>query len=62
MSRNPARITEADITRAVRAFGKTGQQVRVVFARDGSTVIEPVGPQQPATGLSETEPNEWGPG
>jgi hypothetical protein len=60
MSRRPARITEADITRAVRAYGKAGQQVRVIFAEDGSTVIEPVMPgAATATTSPESEQNEW---
>ena len=59
MSRRPARISEADITRAVRAYGKAGQQVRVVFSRDGSTVIEPVTAQASSAALPETSPNEW---
>ncbi len=59
MSRRPARITEADITRAVRAYGKAGQQVRVVFAQDGSTVIEPLKPNSLPAALPEGEQNEW---
>jgi len=55
MSRRPARITEADITRAVRAYGKAGQQVRVVFAQDGSTVIEPLKPNSLPAALPEGE-------
>jgi hypothetical protein len=42
MPRQPARIQESDIRRAVRAYGAAGLQVRVIYNRDGSTVIEPV--------------------
>jgi hypothetical protein len=59
MSRRPARITEADITSAVRAYGKAGQQVRVVFAQDGSTIIEPVDPHVPPAALTGGDKNEW---
>jgi hypothetical protein len=58
MPRQPARIQEADIRRAVRAYGTAGLQVRVIYNRDGATVIEPGGGPAPPS-ASEAEPNEW---
>jgi hypothetical protein len=58
MPRQPARIQESDIRRAVRAYGTAGLHVRVIYNRDGSTVIEPVAGPAPSLAIREDE-NEW---
>ena len=59
MPRRPARIAESDITRAVRAYSKAGIQVRVIYNRDGSTVIEPCAPSLAAALDVPAQQNEW---
>jgi hypothetical protein len=43
MSRTPAKVTQADIARAIRAVEQTGGQAVVEVARDGTIRIVPAG-------------------
>jgi hypothetical protein len=56
MSRRPARFTQADIARAIRAaedqHAKTGTLWRVRVEREGDIVIEP---------FDRQSPDPWGP-
>lgn len=58
MGRRPSRIAQSDIDRAVRAYGKSGIQVRVVYNRDGSTMIEPMPMTGDSPGIAEDAPKE----
>ncbi len=42
MSRRPARVTQADIARAIRAIEQTGARMGVEVAPDGTIRIIPV--------------------
>ncbi len=41
MSRRPARFTQADIARALRAIEQTGAPVAIVIGEDGEIRLEP---------------------
>lgn len=43
MPRSPARVTQADIARALRAVAATGAKARVDVLRDGTIRITPLG-------------------
>jgi hypothetical protein len=43
MPRRPARFTQADIARALRAVGQTGARVAVEITPDGTIRIVPAG-------------------
>ncbi len=57
MSRSPARVTQADIARAIRAVKQTGPGMEVVIDKDGNIRIVPVEsgrePGQPVDGEKE---------
>jgi hypothetical protein len=42
MSRTPARVTQADIARVLRAYRNEGVSVRTRLMPDGSTSFEPI--------------------
>lgn len=42
MSRAPARVTQADIARAIRAIKQTGERLAVKIDTDGAILILPV--------------------
>jgi hypothetical protein len=54
MSRRPARVTQADIARAIRAVEQTGANMVIEITADG--VIRLVRPEASA---GPREPNEW---
>lgn len=59
MSRRPAKVTEAEIRRAIRAVDHEGGKKSVRIAPDGSIWIVPAdGAPLPEDGIS-VEPNEW---
>lgn len=45
MSRGAARITQADMARALRAVEQTGARVRIDFQPDGTISFVPIGPE-----------------
>ena len=42
MSRTPAKVTQADIARAIRAIAQTGARLAVEIAPDGTIRLVPV--------------------
>ncbi|MDP3940646.1 MAG: hypothetical protein Q8R92_21235 [Deltaproteobacteria bacterium] len=42
MSRTPAKVTQADIARAIRAIAQTGAKLAVEIAPDGTIRLVPV--------------------
>lgn len=42
MRRNPARVRQADIARALRALAASGMKMRVEILPDGKIVMEPL--------------------
>ena len=56
MSRTPARVTQADVARAIRAAQQCGAgQVRIM--RDGTITIEPQPGKRAQADEKEVEPN-----
>lgn len=48
MPRTPAKVTQADIARVLRAVAQTGAKMRVEISPDGTIRMEPVeGPDRP---------------
>jgi hypothetical protein len=45
MSRCPARATQADMARALRAVEQTGARVRIDVRHDGTISFVPIGPE-----------------
>jgi hypothetical protein len=52
MSRSPARATQADIARAIRAVQQTGARMEIEIAPDGTIRIVPVPEPQDALKIS----------
>jgi hypothetical protein len=48
MPRTPARVTQSDVARVLRAVAQTGLAMRVRILPDGQIVVEPVDATAPA--------------
>ena len=48
MPRTPAKVTQADIARVLRAVSQSGMKMSVTIAPDGSIHLEPVDATKPA--------------
>ena len=53
MSRTPAKVTQADIARAIRAIAQTGAKLTVEIAPDGTIRLVPVDSKQERVDESE---------
>lgn len=55
----PARVTQADIARALRAVAQTGVSMAVEVAKDGTIRIVPVQGKIEIKNDEQPKPNEW---
>lgn len=55
MSRTPAKVTQADIARAIRAIEQTGANLAVEIAKDGTIRLVPVAAMPRHDEIDKTE-------